>query len=115
MVEIHHARELLQALDGGGARELPDGLHLARQRNDSLGVDIVPEEVEAGEAKLALLALVGVEYQAVLGEAIEQCTEVAEMLSPVAAGDEDVVKVDKDVGQVRADRVHQPLELTIRT
>ena len=54
MVEVDHSNELLQALDGVGLREVPDGLHLAWKGNQALVADSVTKEVDGGCAELTL-------------------------------------------------------------
>ncbi len=87
MVEIHHADELLQAFDGCWLRKLDDGLDLVRMGHCTLTVQPMPEEVEAGQAKLAL---VGVEDEPVLGETLENSPKVPQVFILVATRDEDM-------------------------
>merc|ERR1712050_566652 len=50
-VVVEGAEVPLELLDGGGSRDLADGVDLLRKRCDSLGADVVIEELERGSAE----------------------------------------------------------------
>ena len=67
----------------------------------------MPQEVDGGDTEDALG---GLHHQAMLLQAIEEEVEMARVLLFISAGNEDVVEVDEDKGQVVAHPVHHPLE-----
>jgi len=83
VVEVYHAGKLLQALDGGGARELGDGFDLGREGNGAVAGDTVAQKVDGLDAELAL---VQVEEEAMVGQAGEQGTKVSLVVPLAGAG-----------------------------
>lgn len=52
IIEINHPQELLERLDGERARKSSNCLHFSGERNESLGRDMVAQEINGRQAEL---------------------------------------------------------------
>ena len=106
-VEDNHAQELLQLFDVTWLRKIFNGRDVSLKRSDPVLVDVVTQELDCRRGEGALGR---VDRQAVLLEDGEELTEVLQVLLQGAAGDDVVVEVGEDEGQVSKKLVHEPLE-----
>jgi len=106
-VVVDSAQEGLQLLDSCRRLHLLDGHHMAGERKKAGRGDTVAKEVHLGDGEDTFLH---VDIEAIGCEDLQNLGHVLGVLLGCAAGNEDVVHIDKDIGKAAHEAVHQPLE-----
>jgi len=96
-VEVNETEETLQILEGGGGWKIEDGGDMGLEGGDTGGGKVVTQEVK-------------VDAEAVGAEDGEKVAEMVGVISDGGTGDEDVIEVDENVGEVLKEVVHEALE-----
>ena len=106
-VKIHHAENAPQLCWSGGCRDLLDGVNMCSQGGNSTRRHDVAQE---GNLRLQEGAFVQVEDQAIGLKNAEDVAQHGQVVGHSGGGDQVVVKVDKNLGEIGEKPVHEPLE-----
>ena len=106
MVEVHPAEETLEVHLADGTRNGHDGADLGWQRANAPGVHRVAQESDGGSSEHTLIPVDGQSSGLKPGEKLADMGDVGVQ---TRRGDEDVVKVDEDKGQLASITSRPPL------